>query len=51
MGIEAIRWKALQALRPPADLPLADWIEGHIFLPQNASAMPWTVPISSGLRC
>jgi phage terminase large subunit GpA-like protein len=40
MGIEAIRRKALQALRPPADLPLADWIEGHIFLPQNASALP-----------
>lgn len=40
MGIELIRGRALQALRPPADLPLADWIEQNIFLPQTASALP-----------
>ena len=40
MGIEAIRSRALQALRPPADLPLAEWIERNIFLPQTASALP-----------
>ena len=43
MGIETIRSRALQALRPPADLPLADWIERSIFLPQNASALPGSV--------
>lgn len=40
MGIELIRRRALQALRPPADLPLADWIGRNIFLPQTASALP-----------
>ena len=40
MGIELIRSRALQALRPPADLPLAEWIERNIFLPQTASALP-----------
>ncbi len=40
MGIETIRRRALQALRPPADLPTADWIEQHIYLPQTASALP-----------
>ena len=40
MGIDLIRSRALQALRPPADLPLAEWIERNIFLPQTASALP-----------
>lgn len=40
MGIETIRSRALKALRPPADLPTADWIEQHIYLPQTASALP-----------
>ncbi|MBP9233292.1 MAG: phage terminase large subunit family protein [Hyphomonadaceae bacterium] len=40
MGIETIRSRALQALRPPADLPTADWIEANIHLPQTASALP-----------
>lgn len=40
MGIEVIRSNALQALRPPPDIPLADWIEANIFLPQTASATP-----------
>lgn len=40
MGIEIIRRNALQALRPPPNTPLADWIESHIRLPQTASATP-----------
>ena len=40
MGIESIRGRALQALRPPAELPTAEWIERNIFLPQTASALP-----------
>lgn len=40
MGIEAIRRKAMLALRPPADVPLAKWIESNVYLPQAASALP-----------
>lgn len=40
MGVELIRSRALQALRPPPDLALADWIEANIHLPQTASALP-----------
>ncbi|RVT84558.1 phage terminase large subunit family protein [Rhodobacteraceae bacterium CCMM004] len=40
MGIEIVKRNALQALRPPLNMPLADWIEGNIFLPQTASATP-----------
>lgn len=40
MGIETIRRNALQALRPPANIPLAEWIESNIHLPQTASATP-----------
>ncbi len=40
MGIELIRRNALQALRPPANVPLAEWIEANIHLPQTASATP-----------
>lgn len=40
MGIEMIRRNAMQALRPPHDLPTADWIESNIYLPQTASALP-----------
>lgn len=40
MGIETIRSRALQALRPPLDLPTAEWIEKTIHLPQTASALP-----------
>ncbi|BBU54068.1 hypothetical protein KU6B_03330 [Mameliella alba] len=40
MGIEIIRSNALQALRPPANVPLAEWIEANIHLPQTASATP-----------
>ena len=40
MGIEAIRRSAMQSLRPPAAMPLADWIEANIFLPQTATALP-----------
>ncbi|MDP3646832.1 phage terminase large subunit family protein [Tabrizicola sp.] len=28
------------ALRPPADVPLAKWIESNVYLPQAASALP-----------
>lgn len=38
--LERIRSTALQSLRPPANLPLAQWIESTIFLPASASAMP-----------
>ncbi|WP_107339772.1 phage terminase large subunit family protein [Agrobacterium pusense] len=40
MGIEAVRKKAIQALRPPPKIALADWIEANIFLPAAASATP-----------
>jgi len=40
MGIEAVRLAALQALRPPSSLPLADWIESNVHLPATASALP-----------
>lgn len=40
MGIEIVRRNALAALRPPADMATADWIEANIFLPQTASALP-----------
>jgi len=38
--LERIRREALAVLRPPARLPLADWIEANIFLPSTASATP-----------
>jgi phage terminase large subunit GpA-like protein len=40
MGIELVRRNAMQALRPPPNVPLADWIEANIYLPQAASALP-----------
>ncbi|TCM85177.1 phage terminase large subunit family protein [Rhodovulum steppense] len=40
MGIELTASNALQALRPPPAIPLADWIESNIYLPQTASALP-----------
>lgn len=40
MGIEIIRRKALEALRPPPSIATADWIEQNIYLPQTASATP-----------
>lgn len=40
MTAEAIRRKALAALRPPANIPLADWIEANVRLPATESAMP-----------
>lgn len=40
MGIETVRKNALGALRPPADMATADWIEANIFLPQTTSALP-----------
>jgi len=38
--LELVRRSALQALRPPADMATADWIESNIHLPQTASALP-----------
>ena len=38
--LERIRGNALEVLRPPADRPLADWIESNIILPSVASATP-----------
>jgi len=38
--LERIRRGALQALRPPVALPLAQWIESNLFLPSTASATP-----------
>lgn len=40
MGIEQIKINALQSLRPPTNMALADWIESTIHLPQTASATP-----------
>ena len=38
--IELCRKAALDALRPPPALALADWIESNIFLPSTVSATP-----------
>lgn len=38
--LDLVRRRALQALRPPADMATADWIEANIHLPQTASALP-----------
>lgn len=38
--LERIRRDALETLRPPKAQPLADWVEGNIFLPSTASATP-----------
>lgn len=38
--LERIRREALGVLRPPAQVPLAAWIESNIFLPSTASATP-----------
>ncbi|SEN57948.1 Phage terminase, large subunit GpA [Gemmobacter aquatilis] len=40
MGIEIVRRNALKALLPPANVPLADWIESTIYIPASASALP-----------
>lgn len=40
MGVEAVRSAALKALAPPPSIPLADWIESAVHLPQAASALP-----------
>lgn len=40
MTLELVRRNALQALRPPPSIPLADWIEANVFLPATASALP-----------
>ncbi|ODT17495.1 MAG: hypothetical protein ABS35_25705 [Kaistia sp. SCN 65-12] len=38
--LDRIRREALEQLRPPPAVPLADWIESNIFLPSTASATP-----------
>lgn len=40
MGIKMVRKDALKALRPPPNIPLADWIESSVFIPASASALP-----------
>lgn len=40
MGVDAVRARALRALAPPPSIPLADWIESSVHLPQAASALP-----------
>ena len=40
MGIEIVRKQALQALLPPPNVPLADWIERTVYIPASASAIP-----------
>jgi phage terminase large subunit GpA-like protein len=42
-SIVEIRKAALEALRPPERLPLSDWIERHLVLPEGTSAMPGRV--------
>lgn len=39
-ALDLVRRRALQALRPPADMATADWIEANVRLPQTASALP-----------
>lgn len=43
MSIELVRRNALQALRPPPVLPLADWIEANVRFPATVSATPGPV--------
>ena len=38
--IEKLRHDALQVLRPPPSMPLAEWCEANIQIPQTASATP-----------
>ena len=40
MGIEIVRQNALRALMPPPNVPLAEWIEAHVYIPASASALP-----------
>lgn len=40
MTIETVRRNAFRALLPPADLPLAEWVEESVFIPSSASATP-----------
>lgn len=35
-----VRRSAMQALRPPPKMRLADWIEANVYLPQTVSALP-----------
>jgi phage terminase large subunit GpA-like protein len=41
--LDLIRRRAFQALVPPARMPLSDWIEAAMVLPQETSAMPGKV--------
>jgi phage terminase large subunit GpA-like protein len=43
MALDLIRRRALQALVPPARLPLSEWMEAAMVLPQETSAMPGKV--------
>jgi len=38
-----VRSAALASLRPPLRLPLCDWIERNVFLPEGVSALPGAV--------
>ena len=44
------RRRALQALKPPPVLPLADWIESNIHFPATVSALPGKVRLWSYQR-
>ncbi|WP_294929259.1 terminase gpA endonuclease subunit [uncultured Paracoccus sp.] len=38
--LEKLRQDALESLRPPPSIPLSEWIEDNVHLPQTASATP-----------
>ncbi|MBB4120216.1 phage terminase large subunit family protein [Martelella radicis] len=48
--IEQIRANALAVLRPPPDMPLANWVEENVFLPSTASATPGRMKLYSYQR-
>lgn len=40
VALAELRRRALASLIPPARLPLSEWIEGHVRLPEGVSALP-----------
>lgn len=43
LALDRVTLNAMQALRPPPTLPLADWIESNIYFPATVSALPGRV--------
>jgi hypothetical protein len=49
-AVAALRRRALASLIPPRRLPLSQWIERHIRLPDGVSALPGAIKLWSYQR-